>query len=64
MGDARALSLATIDVLDCSGRDLRRQRTDAELAWGWSEELDMSKRTRDRELRLRAAEKQQPARDD
>jgi hypothetical protein len=64
MGGARALSLATIDVLEGTGRHLRRHRTDGELAWGWSEEPDMSERTRDRELRLRAAEKQQPARGD
>ena len=36
-GGARALSLATIDVLEGAGRDMRRHRTDAELAWGWSE---------------------------
>jgi hypothetical protein len=64
MGGARALSLATIDVLEGTGRDLRRHHTDGELAWGWSEEPDMSERTRDRELRLRAAEKQHPARGD
>jgi hypothetical protein len=64
MGGARALSLATIDVLEDTGRDLRRHHTDGELAWGWSEEPDMSERTRDRELRLRATEKQQPARGD
>jgi hypothetical protein len=62
MGGARALSLATIDVLEVTGRDLRRHHTDGELAWEWSEGPDMSERTRDRELRLRAAEKQQPAR--
>jgi hypothetical protein len=62
MGGARALSLATIDVLEGTGRDLRRHHTDGELAWGWSAEPDMSERTRDRELRLRATEKQQPAR--
>jgi len=33
MGGARALSLATIDVLEGSGRDLRRHHTDSELAW-------------------------------
>lgn len=60
MGGARALSLATIDVLEDTGRDLRRHHTDAELAWGWSEEPLASERRRDRELRRRAAEKQQP----
>jgi hypothetical protein len=64
MGGARALSLAIIDVLEGTGRDLRRHRTDAELPRGWSEEPDVSERTRDRELRLRAADKQQPARGD
>ena len=61
MGGARALSLATIDVLEGTGRDLRRHRTDAELEWGWSDQPLESERIRDRELRLRAAEKQQPA---
>jgi hypothetical protein len=60
MGGARALSLATIDVLEDTGRDLRRSRTDFELAWGWSEESDASERAQDRELRRHAAEKQQP----
>jgi hypothetical protein len=63
-GGARALSLATIDVLQGTGRDLRRHHTTASSRWGWSEEPDMIERTRDRELRLRAAEKQQPARGD
>ena len=60
MGGGRALSLATIDVLEDSGRDLRRNRTDFELAWGWSEEPDASEQAQDRELRRHAAEKQQP----
>jgi hypothetical protein len=60
MGGTRALSLASVDVLDGSGRDLRRHHTDRELAWGLSEEPDASERARDRELRLRAAEKQLP----
>ncbi len=60
MGGARALSLATIDVLERTGRDLRRHRTDSEISWGWSEELDPSERAQDRELRLHAAEKQLP----
>jgi hypothetical protein len=64
MGGARALSLATIDVVEETGRDLRRHHTDAELARGWPEEPDISDRTRDHELRLRAAEKQHPAWDD
>ena len=60
MGGARALSLASIDVLDGTGRDLRRHHSDRELEWGWSAEPDASERARDRELRLRAAEKQLP----
>ncbi|MHB1570022.1 MAG: hypothetical protein ACYC0H_12575, partial [Solirubrobacteraceae bacterium] len=38
MGGARALSLASIDVLEGTGRDLRRHRSDQELALGLSEE--------------------------
>jgi hypothetical protein len=58
MGGARALSLATIDVLEGTGKDLRRHHTDRELAWGWSREPDAIERARDHELRLHAAEKQ------
>lgn len=60
MGGARALSLATVDVLEDTGRDLRRHHTDAELAWGWSEEPDERERVRDRELRRQAAKRQRP----
>jgi hypothetical protein len=60
MGGARALSLATIDVLERAGRDLRRHHTDSEVSSGWPEEPDASERARDRELRLHAAEKQLP----
>jgi hypothetical protein len=60
MGGTRALSLASIDVLDGTGRDLRQHHTDAELAWGMPKEPDASERARDRELRLHAAEKQLP----
>ena len=63
MGGARALSLASIDVLDGTGRDLCRHHSDRELEWGWSEEPDASERTRDRELRLHAPEKQLPGPD-
>ena len=59
MGGARALSLATIDVLEDTGRDLRRQHTDFELGCGLSEQPDPSERAQDRELRRHAAEKQQ-----
>ena len=61
MGGTRALALATIDVLEDTGRDLRRHHTDAELAWGLSEEPDASEVAQDRALRRHAAEKQRPA---
>jgi hypothetical protein len=61
MGGARALSLASIDVLEGTGRDLRRHHTDWELAFGLSEAPDASERARDRELRLQAAENQLPS---
>jgi hypothetical protein len=60
MGGARALSLATIDVLEGTGRDLRLSRTEWELegtsfdAWA---EVDV---VRDRELRRHATERQIP----
>ncbi len=60
MGGTRALSLASIDVLEGTGRDLRRHHTHRELAWGLSGEPDASDRARDRELRLHAAEQQLP----
>jgi hypothetical protein len=60
IGGTRALSLATIDVLDDTGRDLRRHHTDFEIACGLSEEPGASERAQDRELRRHAAEKQQP----
>jgi hypothetical protein len=60
MGGTRALSLASIDVLEGTGRDLHRHHTDRELAWGWSKQPDASERTRDRELRLHAADRQLP----
>ncbi|HUA10392.1 MAG TPA: hypothetical protein VMA83_00125 [Solirubrobacteraceae bacterium] len=63
MGGSRALSLATIDALEDTGRDLRRHHTDAELAWGSSEEPDASEAAQDRALRRHAAEKQQLAPD-
>ncbi len=60
MGGARALSLATIDVLENSGRDLRWSRTEPEregLSFeGWAE-VDV---VRDRELRRHATERQIP----
>ncbi len=64
MGGARALSLATIDVLEDTGRDLRRHHSESELGWGWSAEPDEAERTRDRKLRRHAAEKQRPGPND
>lgn len=60
MGGTRALSLASIDVLEGTGRDLRRHHSDQELAWGLSEEPTADERRADRELRRHAAEKQLP----
>jgi hypothetical protein len=61
MGGTRALSLATIDVLEGTGRDLHRHHSERELDWGWSETPDASESARDRELRRHAAERQIPA---
>jgi len=61
MGGARALSLATIDVLEDTGRDLRRHHSEREVSWGFSEEPDAKDRAQDRELRRHAAERQIPA---
>ena len=58
MGGARALSLATIDVIERSGRDLHRHHTADEIAWGWSDEPDQIERARDREVRRHADERQ------
>src|SRR5437763_10907220 len=44
MGGTRALSLASIDVLEGTGRHLRRHHTDQELAFGLSDEPDASER--------------------
>jgi hypothetical protein len=60
MGGARALSLATIDVLEETGRDLRRSRADWELQSGHPDRFRDGDVVRDRELRRHAAEKQQP----
>lgn len=62
MGGARSLSLATVDVLESSQRDLRWHHTNAELEFGWGDEPDAVERARDRSLRLHAAEQQQPPR--
>jgi CDI immunity proteins len=61
MGGARALSLATIDVLEGTGRELRRHRSEQETSSGLSEEPDTAERARERELRRHATERQIPA---
>lgn len=61
LGGARALSLATIDVLDEIGRGLRRCRTDAERAQGYPPQPSERERARELELRRHAAERQIPA---
>jgi hypothetical protein len=61
MGGTRALSLATIDVLDRSGRALRRHHTQREVECGMSDEPDADERVRDRELRRHASTRQIPA---
>jgi hypothetical protein len=61
MGGARALSLATIDVLEDTGRDLRRHRSEREVSWGSPEEPDAEERIGERELRRHATERQIPA---
>lgn len=61
MGGARALSLATIDVLEGTGRDLCRHRSEQEVSLGFPEEPDADERLQDRELRRHAAERQIPA---
>ena len=58
MGGARALSLATIDVIEGTQRDLRWHHTKAEIEFGFSERPDADERAADRALRVHAAEKQ------
>jgi hypothetical protein len=61
MGGARALSLATIDVLEGTGRDLRLSRTEWELEGSSFDRFAEDDVVRDRELRRNAAEQQVPA---
>ena len=63
MGGARALSLATIDVLEDTQRELRWYHTKAEIEFGFSKEPDADERTADRALRRHASEKQRPDQD-
>ena len=60
MGGTRALSLATIDVLENTGRDLRWSRTQREREMGWSDEFAEADAARDRALRVHAIPEQQP----
>jgi hypothetical protein len=54
MGGTRALSLATIDVLEGNMRDLRQTRTHQELEWGSTPELSDIELAQEHSLRLRA----------
>jgi hypothetical protein len=61
MGGTRALSLASIDVLERTGRDLRWNRTERERDGSSFDRFGESDGVRDRELRRHAAEQQIPA---
>jgi hypothetical protein len=61
MGGTRALSLASIDVLEDTGRDLRLSRIEGERRGGSFDRFAESDRVMDRELRRHAAEQQIPA---
>jgi hypothetical protein len=61
MGGTRALSLATIDVLEDTGRDLRQIRTEWELQSGRPDRFIEGDLVQDRELRRHAKERQIPA---
>ena len=61
MGGGRALSLATIDVLEGTGRDLRLSRTEGEREGSSFDRFAEDDVVRDRELRRNAAEQQIPA---
>jgi hypothetical protein len=61
MGGTRALSLAAIDVLESTGRDLRWSRTEWEREGSSFDRFAADDVVRDRELRRHAAEQQIPA---
>jgi hypothetical protein len=63
MGGTRALSLATVDVLDPTGRDLHRSRTDWELQFHSTESWSEADTARDRSLRANAIREQRPSDD-
>ena len=60
MGGARALSLATVDVLENTGRDLRCSRPELELEGSSLESFAEHDGVQDRELRRHAAQRQVP----
>jgi hypothetical protein len=59
MGGARALSMATIDVLEGTLRDLRWPRTALEREMGWYD-LSDAEFARDRAMRVYCLEELQP----
>ena len=59
MGGARALSMATIDVLEGTPRDLRWPRTEVEREMGWYD-LSDDEIARERTLRFLALAGRQP----
>jgi hypothetical protein len=61
MGGSRALSLAAIDALESTGRDLRWSRPEFEGEGSLFDEFAEVEVVRDRELRRHAAEQQIPA---
>ena len=61
MGGSRALSLATIDVLEHTGRDLRVSRTEREREGSSFDRFAEHDVVMDRRLRRHAAERQIPA---
>ena len=61
MGGTRAVSLATIDVLEDTGGDLHRSRTEWEREGSSCNRFAEGDVVRDRELRRHAAEQQIPA---
>jgi hypothetical protein len=62
MGGARALALATIDIIEGDQRDLRWHHSKSEIEdMGLSPEPDTREREIERSLRLRAAERGRPS---
>ncbi len=63
MGGTRARSLATIDVLESTGRDLRWSRREREFEFGSADEWTEVDLARDRALRVHAIPEQRPSSD-